>query len=243
MQERYLGDVHDYVKWALLIHLHNQLGDRIGVNWYKTVPEVVDRPGNEHGNNRRFRDDPNWQNWKPDLFKKLGQFQDPAYRSFANFIRDEVLPAGTQFAPDEPLTNEERTTWHQRAVSRLSDAGIVFLDPDNGFQVQSWTRRRKPKYAMFAEAHDYFEKGKIVIGIQFVSKRDPKLWGREVRRLLLAGTQSESLPIVRARVAPNILFIALCPKGNAKSLREAMLSFAAGSQPFNDGEKRIELFD
>ena len=39
MQERYLGNVHDYIKFALLRHLHTELKVRIGVNWYPTDPE------------------------------------------------------------------------------------------------------------------------------------------------------------------------------------------------------------
>jgi len=60
MQERYLGDVHDYVKWTLLIHLHDELGERIGLNWYKTSTEHVDRPENGDGNNRGYRDNLKW---------------------------------------------------------------------------------------------------------------------------------------------------------------------------------------
>jgi hypothetical protein len=33
MQLRYLGDSHDYIKFALLRHLHRSLNIRIGVNW------------------------------------------------------------------------------------------------------------------------------------------------------------------------------------------------------------------
>ncbi|HEV2488092.1 MAG TPA: hypothetical protein VGT08_21400 [Terracidiphilus sp.] len=51
MQERYLGDVHDYIKFALLRHLEKALDVRIGVNWYLTDPE-----NNEDGGQRGFLD-------------------------------------------------------------------------------------------------------------------------------------------------------------------------------------------
>ena len=243
MQERYLGDVHDYVKWSLVIHLHNELNCKIGVNWYKTEPGMVDQPGNEHGNNRGYRNDPVWQNWNRELFRSLEPFQDSVYRKIDNFTREAVLPEGTVFAPNEYCTIEDRESWHKRAVSALDNAEIVFLDPDNGFQVRSWTRRTRPKYAMFTEAHDYFNHGKIVFGIQFVSKRDPIQRGREIRDLLMQDTDAQSLPVLRARGAPNILFIFLCPREKSGGLKEALDSFVAKSPKFNAKQRRIEYFN
>jgi hypothetical protein len=75
MQERYLGDVHDYVKWSLLTHFHEGLGAKIGVNWYKTCPVVQGEADNNHGNNRGYRNHPRWRIWQQEIFEKLGRFQ------------------------------------------------------------------------------------------------------------------------------------------------------------------------
>ena len=53
MQERYLGDSHDFLKYALLRHLSGELGLRLGVDWYLTRPESVDCPGNNDGEKRQ----------------------------------------------------------------------------------------------------------------------------------------------------------------------------------------------
>jgi len=45
MQEGYLGDSHDFLKYALLRRLHARTGMRLGVNWYRTEPEAVDHLG------------------------------------------------------------------------------------------------------------------------------------------------------------------------------------------------------
>ncbi len=243
MQERYLGDVHDYVKWALFIHLHNELGERIGVNWHKTHPEHVDRPGNRDGNNRRYRHNPDWKSWEPALFEKLRPFQNPAYRSFGNFERDEVLPKSTLFFPDEIRAENDRDEWHRRAVAQLTNAGVIFLDPDNGFEVPSVTRARRPKYAMHEEARCYYRRGKVVVGIQFASRQDPEKFGSEVRKSLLCGCDAKRISILRARVAPNILFILLCDELRANRLERSLNSFAKGSHclPHIKGENRIAL--
>jgi hypothetical protein len=244
MQERYLGDVHDYVKWALLIHLHEELRERLGVNWYKTHSEHVDRPGNLDGNNRKYRNSPEWRSWSRELFDKLSPFQCPSYRSLVNFKRDEVLPKDTLFFPAELRAGNDRDEWHSRAIANLSDAGIIFLDPDNGFEVRSGKGRKRPKYATFAETCGYFKRGKIVVGIQFAGMCNPTIRAGEVHsRLMSKADCASTLSIVRARVTPNILFISLCDSLKAGRLESALKSFVERSHclPTINGGQRIEL--
>ena len=42
MQERYLGDVHDFFKYRFLRHLASETSYRIGLNWYRPRLEDVD---------------------------------------------------------------------------------------------------------------------------------------------------------------------------------------------------------
>ena len=41
MQERYLGDVHDYYKFLFLKSLSEKLKKKIGLNWYLVDPEEI----------------------------------------------------------------------------------------------------------------------------------------------------------------------------------------------------------
>ena len=41
MQERYLGDVHDYYKFLFLKSLSEKLKKKIGLNWYLVDPEKI----------------------------------------------------------------------------------------------------------------------------------------------------------------------------------------------------------
>lgn len=241
MQERYLGDVHDYIKFALLRHLHVALNVRIGVNWYKTIPEQVDQPDNRHGNNRAYRRNQNWQNWEPDLFQKLEPFQNPDYRTFENFKNAEILLKDTIFYRREVRYIEDRSTWHENALTELSEAGLIFLDPDNGFQVESMTNRTQAKYALYKEAFDYYDSGKIVIGIQFASRVKPKDLVEKVREKLIQSKGcSTSLPVLRGRVTPNILFFTVSPSEHVKKVREALSAFETKS-PVLRGCKKLEL--
>ena len=84
MQERYLGDSHDFLKYALLRHLHRTLDIRLGVNWYLTRPEHVDKAGNNDGEKRHHLKGGAWRGIDPDLYDVIAKFDDPAHRAIAN---------------------------------------------------------------------------------------------------------------------------------------------------------------
>ena len=178
MQERYLGDVHDYIKFALLRHLREKLKVRIGVNWYLTGPE-----NNNDGGQRGFLKKSAWKSLDETLLEKLRPFEVQEYRTFENFERDRILPEDTLYFETKVSTIVGRPTWHNQAISKLSQAQLIFLDQDNGFEIKSMTGRTH-KYAKFSEAVDYFERGKIVVAIQFVMKRNPQARGDEIRNVL-----------------------------------------------------------
>lgn len=238
MQNRYLGDVHDYIKFALLRHLGKALNVRIGVNWYLTDPE-----NNGDGGQRGFLDKPaEWARLDRDLFGALQPFRDPAYRTFDNFERDEILPKSTLYYKNMVGTKDGRSRWHELATSTLSEAGLIFLDQDNGFEIKPKSMAgRTHKYAMYSEAADYFERGKIVLGIQFANRAKPVDRAKAVReKLVQTSGCAVVLPVVRGRVTPNILFLALSPSDRATEVEKALGAFGTES-PVLNGIKRIEL--
>lgn len=222
MQERYLGDSHDFLKYALLRHLSGTLGLRLGVNWYLTRPEAVDRPGNNDGGMRQHLKGSVWQATDPELMEAIESFDDPAARSLANVAAWDVLPADTAYFAEE-VAAADRAAWHSRALIALGGTDLVFLDPDNGFEVASMSARTKPKYALFDEARAYFDAGKAVISIQFARQCDPVARAQAVRSRL--GGAAAHLPVVRGRVAPNILFLTLAPPALTDQISDALTSF------------------
>lgn len=211
MQERYLGDSHDFLKYAFLRHLSNAIDVPLGVNWYLSRPENVDRPGNNDGEKRHHLNGTDWQEVDSDLFDKISGFSDPAERHLDRVKKWGVLPEATLFHA-ENICSSDRKNWHANALAALDPCGLVFLDPDNGFEVPSMSRRTAPKYALYREAADYAKSGKVVVGIQFARQCDPIARAREVRdRLLSSCGGGARLPVVRGRVAPNILFVTFAP--------------------------------
>lgn len=229
MQERYLGDSHDFVKYALLRHLRHKCGFRIGVNWYLTRPQDVDRAGSNDGEKRHHLNGKSWQGWDPDLFDCIRHFDDRAERRLERIEEWEILPADTLYFEElVPVAN--RLSWHRRAKSNLAEADLVFLDPDNGFEVKSMSPRTSPKYAYYTEVIDYLSMSKVIVSIQFARQCDPIKRGLEIReKLHTLARVPDMLPIVRGRVAPNILFFTLAPPSRVSQVKEALLSFAKRS--------------
>ena len=229
MQERYLGDSHDFIKYALLRHLHRELGVRLGVNWYLTRPEDVDRADNNDGEKRHHLNRKEWRAGDVDLLVDISHFDDPANRHLVDIEKREILPIGTRYF-DDVVPTAERSVWHDASIAALADTDVVFLDPDNGFEVPSMTRARSPKYALYSEAADHLRSGKTVVGIQFARQCDPIK-----RAAVIKGRLAETigaivpLPVIRGRVAPNILFFTMSPPCSLEPLRAALGSFSEQS--------------
>ena len=225
MQERYLGDSHDFLKYALLRHLSNSIELRIGVNWYLTTPDQVDRPGNNDGEKRHHLKGGVWRDADSELFEKIGKFNTVADRKLSNVAEWEILPPDTcYFAAHVPA--DDRESWHQKAMAELQPADLIFLDPDNGFEVTSMTARTRPKYSLFSEAADYVTAGKSVVAIQFARQCDPIQRATDIRSKLvsLVGSSADC-PVIRGRVAPNLLFFSIVPGANREQWRRALLDF------------------
>ncbi len=230
MQERYLGDSHDFLKYALLRHLKQSLNVRIGVNWYLTDPELVDKPGNNDGEKRHHLKQSDWRKIDPDLFEVIQRFEVPAFRKLENIAAWNILPNDTAYY-ETPVPVLDRAKWQQQSHQVLENSDLIFLDPDNGLEVKSMTVRTAPKYALFREAADYVRAGKTVISIQFARQCDPVMKGKEIRKHLVEECHaSDHLPIIRGRLAPNILFLAVAQSDRVGPLSTSLVDFAARCQ-------------
>ena len=119
MQERYLGDSHDFLKYALLRRLHARTGMRLGINWYRTEPEAVDQLGNNDGEKRHHLKGGVWQQADPDLFGKIHRFEDHVNRRLANVEKWELLPSGTVYF-EQNVCRVDRQAWHEQALASLA---------------------------------------------------------------------------------------------------------------------------
>lgn len=134
MQNRYVGDIGDYAKYALLRALSP--GYRLGVAWYL----YPDEGHNADGKHVSYLSAPDkWRGYDPALFDSMKKMVESGQRSVNAVRRAGVLP-GAAFS-EEPLVSpgqglavrrQWRVDWFDKLRNDLGKSSIVFADPDNG---------------------------------------------------------------------------------------------------------------
>lgn len=139
MQNRYVGDIGDYVKYGLLRALSDGL--RLGVAWYLYPNEDT----TNDGRHVEYLHDPGrWRSGDKVLFDTLKQIVDEDRRSVAAIEESKILK-GCKFSNEalsapEPIRSPAkyrerrawRSSWFERVEDALQQCDIVFVDPDNG---------------------------------------------------------------------------------------------------------------
>jgi hypothetical protein len=141
MQNRYAGDIGDYVKLALLRALAP--GFRLGVAWYL----YPDEGHNSDGRHVAYLNDPErWRSLDPELFDGLRRMVSRE-RSVSSIERARVLDATfsrevmNHGAAPPALRSQMREAWFARACDSLRNCDLVFADPDNGLTDDAPSRR------------------------------------------------------------------------------------------------------
>ena len=136
MQNRYAGDIGDYVKYGLLRALAE--GRRLGVAWY-----LFPNESNGDGRHIEYLQSPDcWRSRDPDLFDTLKRIVEEVGRS-VDAVEASGILMGAKFS-NEILSAQDsmpgkykqrcawRSRWFERVQDALRDCDVVFADPDNG---------------------------------------------------------------------------------------------------------------
>jgi hypothetical protein len=134
MQDRYTGDIGDYVTYALLRSLGP--GGRLGVAWYLHPDETH----NGDGRHTRYLDVPSrWRPLDPALFDALANLVRSDRRTVAAIEGCGVLGSarfsGVRLACGAETPAERaawRAAWFRGVLGDLAGCELVFADPDNG---------------------------------------------------------------------------------------------------------------
>ena len=175
----------------------------VGVVWY-LVPDETHTGDGKHihyldpsaHNQERYRD------CDPTLYDTLREIVQSNRRNVSSVRDCQVFPLGTRFYeavlafdhPDgqRPLSREHRValrrTWLYDALELTADCDVVFIDPDNGFEVKVGPyQRRGPKYVFFDELLPYVERNQSLVIYHHIG-RQGSAWDQIQERL----TQIES---------------------------------------------------
>lgn len=191
MRDSYVADVGDFGKYALLNAL---AGDdlRLGVVWCRNTLEDASQDG-------RFTEYPHLRLCDPALHDNLLQILKGKQRTLDQVEKGSILPSTTLFyrdpipAPNVPCFSPAardaqarfRETWFEQAFNTLSDAELVFLDPDNGLAGSRVKRhfRKSVKFVFTDEVTDWLGRGQSVVLYQHQQRKPLSEQIAEQRRL------------------------------------------------------------
>jgi hypothetical protein len=135
MEDRYAGDIGDYVKLAMLRALSG--GHRLGVAWWL----VPNESHNSHGRFISYLDNPSgWGRLDPELFGALRSLVKGGVRNVSALERLGVLPNCAFSSQPIPMPERyserasARQAWFEGVIADLQGCDLVFIDPDNGLQ-------------------------------------------------------------------------------------------------------------
>lgn len=228
MQDRYAGDVGDFLTIGLLRLLLDRSDLRLGVVWYR----VPDEDHNDDGKHVSYLapDNPIGRRLRaldPELHDRLGELVRSGRRSVAAIERSASLPPGTVTFGDyvdvggnraaERLAR--RAAWVERALAATGGCDVVFADPDNGIRPSAHPtprhRAKADKHAYLDELAPYPARGQSLIVYHHADRTAP-VEVQAARRLGEAGDElgAEPLAAVRASRGSTRLFLVLPAPGH-----------------------------
>lgn len=220
MQDRYAGDLGDFLKLGLLRWLVAPSVDaaahRLGVVWYLTP----DESHNADGKHVAYLDSrsPAGRQLRPldaDLYDRLAAMVAGGVRSVAQLEAFGVLPVGSrtfgdvlQFGDLAPSAKdariERRRSWTRGALRATEDCSVVFVDPDNGLRRSDHSaashRSKSEKHAYLDELRAFVERGQSIVAYHHAD-RSATVPVQAERRMADAADELGVEPLAAVRAA------------------------------------------
>lgn len=215
MQERYLGDVHDFYKFLFLKYLSKKLKEKIGLNWYLVSPKQVSlsEDKKKDGEKRNYLKNKEICSLDSSISEEFINFIQIEKRNIIDFTERTHLKRYIKFY-NKKITVLQRKSWFQESLFFFKNQEVIFLDPDNGILKNK--NKNSLKHILIDEINRYLIEKKIVIFTQFQSYNTNHLiYLREIKDFFLSNNVEILMPILRNRTAPNTFFVTA---GNKKAL-------------------------
>lgn len=173
MQNRYVGDVGDFAKFALLRAITQETKFQMAVIWYL----YCDEDHNSDGRHISYLRDEAFARLDPDLHAALSRIVTKGKRSVRAIAASGILPTQTKFfsnaisdkKSDARLSRSERAlyraAWLKKAIKFAEGHELVFVDPDNGLETASVQRHspKSGKYVFWNELAEFWAKGHSLV--------------------------------------------------------------------------------
>lgn len=174
MQNRYTGDIGDYVKLGILRALSP--GHRLGVAWWL----YPDENHNSDGRRTSYLNHPErWRHLDPDLFDALSRIVVSGQRHVGALEAADIL-LGAIFANEVIPSNgpvhqrpQTRAEWFVKTKETVAHADLLFVDPDNGLEPAGFSHStaKAGKSITLAELRDLTRPGRCLIVYHHQTRR------------------------------------------------------------------------
>jgi hypothetical protein len=175
MQDRYVGDVGDFAKYALLRRIAGQPRERaitLGVVWCS----FPDETHNNDGGHISYLDKIEYEALDDSLLFALRKIVRSGQRRISAVTEGSVLPKGTAFwnASLSALKAlrlsradriQHRGNQLHRCLRTTAGRDLIFFDPDNGIQVASIPKHhpKSGKYIYWDELMPFWDREQVLL--------------------------------------------------------------------------------
>jgi len=187
MQHRYVPDLGDFSKFAVIDALSGQGEDRTALIWYLVDPHEVGDHLNNDGKHTNYLDNDRVgvADCHPELYKRFQAIHRTGEKHVGVYDRHNVLPK-TDYFPEplsydgRPLTQRQawRSGWLGRALEVVGRSDLVVLDPDNGLMGDRLSIRSRSavKYATLDECAAFYAGGRRSLVVYQHAHRQGSAW-------------------------------------------------------------------
>ncbi len=241
MQERYLGDVHDFHKFLFLKFIKKHSFLKLGLNFYHVNPQNL---GNKEllkndGEKRKYLFDNTYKTFDKVMIKEFKNLTQKKRRKFTTFTNCTHLKKYITFYYDEMKINK-REAWFKKSMEKLKDCEVIFLDPDNGLITKSINKNsvQSLKFLLFEEIINIFNANKIIVFSQSQSySKDHRTYVQEkINQIKRYSNLTVEHPVIRNRTSPNSFFFVISNNKYFNKMNNLIKNFA---QFYN----KVELID
>jgi hypothetical protein len=193
MQNRYVGDVGDFGKYALLRRLSGLVGERrvhLGIVWCLFPNE----DHNGDGRHIAYIDAADFQDLDQSLISRLRVIIQGGRRDVLSVISGDILAPGTVschelITPQKPCSAVDRLSWRSAWIERCfeltANCELVFFDPDNGLEVNSVpkTHAKAGKYIYWDELSRFWKRGNTLFIYHHLNRTLPTVQQIQILKL------------------------------------------------------------
>lgn len=260
MQDKYVGDIGDFGKYALLKHMRKEMDLSLGIVWYLVNPDHTDG-GHQINDGKHIsylginkKPDMELRDRDPDLFDRLHSIVDEKRRKVESVKTDGILGTNVTFfarpISTSILSKKSRAAWLAAAMKAVEEKDIIFLDPDNGLASDAKDGKAKldAKYVFRTELKEFWGHGKRVIVLYHHPNRKGKGVDHDAQISKLAEELknnldgSRVLPL-RYRRGTSRAYFVIVPENEAEQWRRSLQEFAAPWPNIKSKGKSVRTFE